>query len=189
MAYNFLSTVQTVVKRVNSRVNTLVKNFGFDSPIVQDIATKYDVFFRDNYAFKGLTPVLKKPSEIFNDPEMNEKLQELEREIKTSAEIKKEYSVEYKEYKKQAKELDIPAMPQERFINAVKEIPNALTWLYDVINGDIRVGKKKKKQAEEMFDKFATKEKGGKRKVDSDGKAERLSYADLEELAIIAGVI
>lgn len=189
MAYGFLSTVQTVVRRLNSRVSTLVKNFGSESPVVKDIANKYDFFFRDNYAFKGDVPVLKKPAEIFSDPDMNEKLQELEREIRSSAEIKKEYSSEYKEYKKQAHASGIPAMPKERFINAMQELPKALSWLYDVINGDVKVSSKKKKQAREMFKKFATEEKGGQRKVDENGKAEKLTYNDLEELAIISGVV
>lgn len=183
MAYGFLSTVQTVVRRLNGRVETLVKNLGADSPVIKDIGAQYDLYFRNNYAFKGDTPVLKRPAEIYNDKDMSDKLQELERNIKTYAELKKSYKGKYETYKEQAKFFKVKPKDINTFMSEMEGIDRSFDWIYQTLSPEAKVELKRKKDAKKQLKKFTLEEKGGKRK-----KGQKMTYEDMRELVRTAGV-
>ena len=183
MAYGFLSTVQTIVRRLNSRVETLTKKFGSDSPVVKNIGAQYDLYFRNNYAFKGDIPVLKRPAEIFNDASMNDKLQELAREIEPYSDLKASYVQKYETYKEQAEFFGIEPKAMNTFISEMEGIPNSFSWIYEVLEPGSKVELKRKKDALKQLKKFTLEENGGKRK-----KGQQMTYEDMRELVRTAGI-
>lgn len=128
--FEYLAQVQSAVRRFNYRMNTLVDKFGADSNIVQNVVSTVDVFFPDNYRYKDGAVQLSTPSEIYNNPEMSQALETLDKNVKSWGQYKREAEKSYSEYAEQAEFFKEPVVPIEDFISVQFNIGAALDWMY-----------------------------------------------------------
>lgn len=134
MAFALLHTVQTMAKRFNDRMKKITEQLGKDNPITEKYKAKLDVLLPDNYAMKGGYPVIKNPAEIFNDEKLNDEFDSLMQDMPTWTDIKKTYQKDYEEYISTFESRDIPTLSD--FIKDMEELPQLLTWVYNVDSDD-----------------------------------------------------
>lgn len=164
MAFKFLSTVQTLVKRFNSRIKSLAKQFGKDSSIVQDIASKMDVLTPNNYRFKDGIPQMTRPSDFFKNEELSKQLQDMLDTTPTYKELRSEYKEQYQQYSEQEKFFGNKPISEKKFIVTMQSLPSAISWLYPT-------NSKEQKKALAIM-----KEKG-----------RRKTYAELQKVVNLSG--
>ena len=128
--FEYLAQVQSAVRRLNYRLETLSNNVGKDSPIVQKIMSEVDLYFDGNYRFKNGVAQLVKPQQIYNDEDMNKALQHLDRTVKTWGDYKREYEKEYEHYKEQAEFFGDTPVPIGEFINVYANVDKIMEWMY-----------------------------------------------------------
>lgn len=134
MAFALLHTVQTMAKRFNDRMKKITEQLGKDNPITEKYKAKLDVLLPDNYAMKGGYPVIKNPAEIFNDERLNDEFEDIMQDMPTWTDIKKTYQKDYVEYISTFESRDIPTLSD--FIKDMEELPQLLTWVYNVDSDD-----------------------------------------------------
>lgn len=141
--FEYLAQVQSAVRRINYRMQTLVDNLGYDNRLVGNMASKMQILFGDNMRFKDGKPQLFKPSEIYNDEELRQNIYEFDRDLKTWGAYKKQFSEDYEAYKKEyadyvsemrknkVKPSDIEKpLSMGEFISEIEELPQALVFMY-----------------------------------------------------------
>lgn len=165
MAFEYLASVQSAVRRFNYRMETLSANLGQNSPIIEGYKAKMDVLFPDNYRLKDGVPQLMKPQEIYNNPDLNQWLENIDEEVPTWGGLKKEFEGEYEKYKEQEQFFRKEPVPISSFISSMISLPDAIKYLYPTNTED-------KKKAVEIM-----KEKG-----------RRKTYAELQEVIRLSGV-
>lgn len=136
MAYEYLSQVQSSVRRINDRMRNLTERLGSDNPLVGELESKLDIFFGDNVVLKDGIYQLSKPSELFNDSEKNELLDMFESTtLPTWGEIRHQYEQQYNAY--QTNDLWIDEdIDIEEFIDVQMSLPQALEWMYSDASED-----------------------------------------------------
>lgn len=130
--YEYLASVQSAVRRINQRMQTLSKNFGKNSGIVNEYKAQIDVLLPDNYYYKDGIMQISKPSEIYNDFEKMSSLENLESKVKTYSRIMKSYEEPYKQYVEEQKffgvsEELIPKMGE--YVKVMESLTDALMQL------------------------------------------------------------
>ena len=133
MGFELLASVQSAVRRINSRLTTLAEKVGTNNSLYQDFVTKIDRFFPNNYRFKDGVVQLIKPSQIWKDPDMNRMIEDLDKTQPTWAQIKKEHEPRYQKYVEQEKFFGTPEeeiVDLGSWIKTFTELPDALVWMY-----------------------------------------------------------
>lgn len=159
MAFEYLASVQSAVRRFNYRMQTIADKLGKDTQLLDDYKAKLDVMFPNNYRLKDGVPQLLKPREIFRSEDMSEELQKLDSSVPTWPKIRDEYTPYFKtwrderpeeekvheEYLIKVKEegvaseeelAEYEAMKKKEeeefseFISYINQLPDALVWMY-----------------------------------------------------------
>ena len=131
MAYQFLSTVQSLVSRFNKRMQALVKEFGVNSPVVESVKSQLDVDLPDNYRLKKGVPQITRPAQIFGSEDLNANFERIVPKVETVKETYKRYEGSYQDYVEQEKFFKGTPVSKKQFIETVESIPNALSWIYE----------------------------------------------------------
>lgn len=121
--YEYLASVQSAVRRVNSRIETLASHFGTNSAIVNNVYSKVEVLLGDNLRYKDGVIQLGKPSDIYGDEEKMKALESLEESITTWGEYRSKYEGEYMDY---ASETDGDKLSLPDFIQTMQNLDRAL---------------------------------------------------------------
>lgn len=150
--FEYLSSVQSAVNRVNYNMKQLKETFGKDSAIYNEMQTKIDILF--GYApstVKGNNDGLRMPSTIFKDEDLTRALEKLDKEIPRVGDLSSEYrarkrerqqavedvkrhgeeSQYYDEYTLISEDLFGIDVDFKTYVNIRQKLPNALSWLYD----------------------------------------------------------
>ena len=150
--FEYLSSVQSAVNRVNYNMKQLKETFGKDSAIYNEMQTKIDILF--GYApstVKGNNDGLRMPSTIFKDEDLTRALEKLDKEIPRVGDLSAEYrarqrerqqavedvkrqgveSQYYDEYTLISEDLFGIDVDFKTYVNIRQKLPNALSWLYD----------------------------------------------------------
>lgn len=126
MAYEYLASVQSAVRRVNERIKTLAEKFGDNSAVVNKVKTQLDVLMPDNMRYKDGLVQIGKPSDIYGNDEKMQALADLDKNVKTWGEYRKEYEKEYETYQAEASELKEKQISMPDFIQAINNLDKAL---------------------------------------------------------------
>ena len=149
--FEYLSSVQSAVNRVNYNMKQLKDVFGKDSAIYNEMQTKIDIYF--GYApttVKGNNDGLRMPSTIFNDRDLTRALEKLDKEIPRVKDLTAEYQAQrrerqrqiadvqrlgeksqyYDEYTLISEDLFGIDVDLKTYVNIRQKLPNALSWLY-----------------------------------------------------------
>jgi hypothetical protein len=166
MPYEYLASVQSAVRRINDRLKSISNKLGSESQLLQNFESLIDVALKDNTRFKGNLLQIHTPSDIFNDPEKMEALKKIEDAIPTWQDIKKQYEPAYEKYKESDDVQFLDEAPDiETFIDVHVNLPQALVYMYPVVNDDLQKAveimhiKGRRKTYEELNDAidYATK--------------------------------
>lgn len=123
--YEYLASVQSAVRRINERMQTLADKFGANSSMLWDYKAEIDVLLPDNYRYKNGVIQISKPSDIFGDEEKMKAVESLEQKVKTWSQYKEQYQKSYDTYKS-----------EQEFFGGQKiaDMPNFITTMENVHN-------------------------------------------------------
>lgn len=131
--YEYLASVQSAVRRINDRFMQLSKRLGNDNSIVQKFASQVDMFLTNNYRLKNGVVQITRPSDIYNDPEKMQALENIENDMPTWGALRKEAEKSYEKYVEQEKFFNTPEediVGIEDFVKTFTQIPDALSYMY-----------------------------------------------------------
>ena len=152
MVFEYLASVQSAVRRFNYRMETIAKNLGADSPIIEDMKANLDVNFSGNYRIKNGVPQLIKPGQIYKDQEMNNAMRVLDETVPTWGEIRKDFEPQYERYTEQEQFFGNEPVELPKFISVLMSIPEKIKIASDQNITDaldiLRVRGRKKTYAE-----------------------------------------
>ena len=130
--FEYLSQVQSAVRRFNDRMQTLAKNLGTSDLYYQKMQAKADALFGDNMRYKDGVVGLKNPSQIFKDDEMNDILEQIDKDFTTYGELKKEFAEYKKDYKMYEEKSAIPEIKDIKAFSQWKtDFPEKLKSMYN----------------------------------------------------------
>ena len=125
--FEYLAQVQSAVRRINYRLETLSKHFGNDNPIVSNYQSQLDVLFPDNYRLKDGTPQLTMPSEIYKNSELNETLESFEGQVASWGDYKSQYENSYNKYTSEQEFFKEDTINIEDFITTMENLDTVFT--------------------------------------------------------------
>lgn len=172
--FEYLSQVQSAVRRINDRMKAIAEHMGTDSKYYQNYQSKIDILLPFNNRYKDGVIGLYNPKEIFTNIDNNINIERLDKELKSWGELKKEYRQGYKEYEKGYQKYherqvragltdkDIKSkMPLETYIENMQNLSDALAYLYSVegTDGKSNAIKSRQKKATEQLNKMRKKNK------------------------------
>lgn len=126
--YEYLASVQSAVRRINERLQTLSGKFGANSSMLWDYKAKIDVLLPENYRYKNGVVQISMPSDIFGDQEKMSALEEIENTVQTWQQYKEQYQKSYDTYKSEQEFFEgqkIADMPD--FISTMENVHNVLS--------------------------------------------------------------
>lgn len=130
--FEYLSQVQSAVRRFNDRMQTLAKNLGTSDLYYQKMQAKADALFGDNMRYKDGVVGLKNPSQIFNDDEMNDILEQIDKDFTTYGQLKKEFAEYKKEYRAYEEKSGLPEIKDiKAFSNWKTDLPEKIKSMYE----------------------------------------------------------
>lgn len=125
--FEYLSQVQSAVRRFNDRMQTLANNLGTNDLQYKRMEAKIDALFTENMVYKNGVANLKMPKDIFTDPEKNEILEEIDQDFKTYGQLKKEFEAYKRDYKTYDEKSAIPEIENiQTFSNWLDELPDKI---------------------------------------------------------------
>lgn len=122
--YEYLASVQSASNRVNDRIMTLADKFGINSAIINNISAQLDVLLPDNIRYKDGVIQVARPSEIYNDAEKMQALENIENTMPIWGNLRKHYEDEYMEYASEQGKTDKATLPE--FIETMQNLDKAL---------------------------------------------------------------
>ena len=126
--YEYLASVQSAVRRINERLQTLSGKFGANSSMLWDYKSKIDVLLPENYRYKNGVVQISMPSDIFGDQEKMSALEEIENTVQTWSQYKEQYQRSYETYRSEQEFFEgqkIADMPE--FITTMENVHNVLS--------------------------------------------------------------
>ena len=124
--YELLASVQSAVRRFNDRMKQIAKNMGADSPIIEGVKAKIDLFFPGQYRFTDGVPQLMKPAQIFKNAEMNQALVDLDENVPTWGEVRKSFESQYENYVEQERFFGGEPVGIQQFIKTLYTLPESI---------------------------------------------------------------
>lgn len=125
--YEYLASVQSAVRRINERLQTLSGKFGANSSMLWDYKSTIDVLLPDNYRYKNGVIQISMPSDIFGDQEKMNALEEIENTVQTWQQYKEQYQTAYDKYKSETEFFDTKTADMPEFITTMENVHNALS--------------------------------------------------------------
>lgn len=150
--FEYLASAQSAVNRINYNMKQIKDVFGADSDIYQNYQVKIDTYFGENpEVVKGNYDGLRMPSKIFNDTDLNDRLEKLEQELPRVGDMKREYNKKKARHEREIKSIeeqheDSPYWTKYQegqadlfgidvdfptYVEVMSGLPDALAWLYD----------------------------------------------------------
>lgn len=124
--YEYLASVQSAVRRINQRMQTLADKFGANSSMLWNYKAEIDVLLPDNYRYKKGVIQISNPADIFGDEEKMKAVESLEQKVKTWGSLKKEYEKGYEKYVEEQKFFNSKVVDMPDFIQTMENIHHAL---------------------------------------------------------------
>lgn len=124
-----IAKVQGQARRINDRLKNLVDKLGADSPLVENIISKMDMFFPDNLSYKNGIPQIARPAQLAKTSETRDMLAGLEKDTPKWGDIRKRYESSYEAFKKEESFFGKPPSLTE-YIKINMELPEALLYHY-----------------------------------------------------------
>ena len=124
--FEYLAQVQSAVRRINYRIETLAKHFGENSSFVNDIKAELEVKLPDNMRYKKGVPQLHTPSGIYKDEDLNTMVEDIDKKMKSWGEYKKEYERQYERYEEEQTFFKEKPISMEKFITTMSKLSGAL---------------------------------------------------------------
>ena len=126
MPYEYLASVQSAVRRINDRLQTLSGKFGAGSSMLWESKAKIDVLLGDNYRMKNGVPQITMPSDIYGDEEKMKALKSLEDDVKTWSYYKKKYDKQYERYKSESEFFGEKYESMEDYVKTMENFTSVL---------------------------------------------------------------
>lgn len=124
--YEYLASVQSAVRRINERLQTLSGKFGANSSMLWEYKAKIDVLLPENYRYKNGVVQISMPSDIYGDQEKMDALEEIENTVQTWQQYKEQYQTAYDKYKSETEFFDTKHADMPEFITTMENVHNAL---------------------------------------------------------------
>lgn len=124
--YEYLASVQSAVRRINERLQTLSGKFGANSSMLWDYKAKIDVLLPENYRYKNGVVQISMPSDIFGNQEKMDALEEIENTVQTWQQYKEQYQTAYDKYKSETEFFNTKPADMPEFITTMENVHNAL---------------------------------------------------------------
>lgn len=133
MGYEYISQVQSAIRRINRRLSDVADKLGKDSEYFQSMQRQLDDNIPEENLRWNKSNVLQisKPSDFFGDKSKEKIIEQLDKNVPTWGSIRKENEEQYNIYKFEAEVRGEKIVEINEYIQIRDNIQNAIEYLYD----------------------------------------------------------